>query len=221
MSGRPRANAWPIFHGLNGLKDFAGGVFRNARVSGKHDRVPGIVDPISQRGLDCPVIDCKSCNFDSAALANNALFNILCFDDDPWRGYLLIDIASDVNVERIRLLQMFHHLPRPAGSPNPQRSFSPYDPSRQPQIGHSHDVIGMQVGQEQRRDFRKRHFLLVETLRAASPAIENQFLISSFHQGARPEALNNRPRSAGSEQGHLQCGFGCGLRKSRSASPRP
>ena len=117
-------------------------IFRVARVSGKHDRVPGIVDSISQRGLDCAVIDCESCNFHSAALVNNALFNILCFDDDPWRRYLLIDIASDVNVERIGLLQMFHHLPRPAGSPNPQRSFSPYDPTRQPQIGHSHDVVG-------------------------------------------------------------------------------
>lgn len=75
-----------------------------------------------------------------------------------------------------------------------QRSCSPAErrgqPTRQPQIWESDDVIGMQVREKYRRHFGQRNFQLPESLARAAADIEEQRFAASFDEGTRAETVN-------------------------------
>jgi hypothetical protein len=78
------------------------------------------------------------------------------------------------------------------------------DPAGQPEIGETNQVIGMMMCEQQTGDIGKRDAELMQPLHGAAPGIEDKFLIAGFDQGARPEAVQERRRRSGSEQGHSE-----------------
>ena len=65
-------------------------------------------------------------------------------------------------------------------------------------------MVGVQVRDEQRIDLAQLHAGLHQALRGAAAAVDQQVLAAGLHQHAGTEALHDRRRAAGAEQGDAE-----------------
>ena len=158
--------------------------------------MPGIVDAVAESWLDRSVVHGKSRDLQIAILVNHALLDVFGHDHHALRGKLLIDIAPDVDIELVSLLQVRHHLGRARRSPDPERRAPAQDPASQIKVRNSDNVIGMQVSQKQGGDVGERDFELIETLGRATAAVKQQLFFSRLHQDAGAKSLHHRAGSS-------------------------
>lgn len=103
---------------------------------------------------------------------------------------------------------MFHHV---LGSCRPEdlkRSLAlrrgNFQPACEPQIGDTHDVIRMQVGNEESNDRSQLDAGLNQAHGDATPAIDEQRLAACLHQHTWAKTVDRRLGAAGAEQGHTE-----------------
>ena len=101
---------------------------------------------------------------------------------------------------------MFHHV---LGSCRPEdlkRSLAlrrgNFQPASEPEIGNTHDMIRMQVGDEEPIDRSQLDAGLNQAHGDATPTIDEQRLAACLHQNTWAKSVDRRLRAAGAEQGH-------------------
>src|SRR5258705_11704381 len=114
--------------GINGLMNQnvdslteANQVLRLPRVAREGDRVSGVVDAVSKRGLHRSVIYQEGCHLHSALLIDDALFNVVTHYFDSLRVEMLVHVPANMDVEGKGLLQVVHHGARAGRSPDFKR----------------------------------------------------------------------------------------------------
>src|SRR6266849_809607 len=169
-------------------------------ISGKHYGVPGIVDAVAQGWLDRRVIDGEGRHLQITVLVNDSLLDIFSRDHYALRGKLFINVATDVDIELVGLLQMRHHLRCSRRPPDTPRCATAKNPAGQIEIRNSDNVVGMQVSQKHSGHFGKRDFELIEPLCCPTAAVKQELFLSRFDQNARSKSLHDGTRGARAQQ---------------------
>ena len=74
-----------------------------------------VVNSVAERGLDGAVIDQERSDLDAVLVVNDSLLYIARNHFDAFCRHLLVQVASNVNIEGEGLLEMAHHLCRSGG----------------------------------------------------------------------------------------------------------
>ena len=152
-----------------------------ARVAGQHDNPILVLYAIAKRGRDRSVVNVKDDHTHIALLVLEAFSNILRNDVNAGLREQFVEVAPDVYVRLIRLFQIRHHVHRAVRSPDLEGGSTSHNPSRQPQVRYAHDMVGVQVCQEQPVHARVFGAELEEPLERAAPAVEQQPLVARLH----------------------------------------
>src|SRR5258705_8927691 len=91
------------------------------RVAREHDGPRPEIDAVAQRGSTGPVIDEERRHAKPALRENDPLADITRDELDPLRRQLLVHVAPDVNVERVRPLQVRNQVAGSRGPPDRKR----------------------------------------------------------------------------------------------------
>src|SRR5262245_41902638 len=177
-------------------------IFVKSRVSRQHGGPPAKVDTIAVgREILASVIDFEGADFHAIGFESDAFLDLARIQFDASRGIVL---SPHTNIDKESLRQVLHHLLRTFRSENRQRrtSFSPRpsNPTGQPQIGKSDDVIRMMMSQKNAGDIREGDAKLVQALHGATAGIENKLLPAGFYQRARTEPFHARRRRAAAQK---------------------
>src|SRR5262249_31591704 len=122
-------------------------------------RASAIIDSITERWqILAAVIDLERVDRDAIVGKHTAFADLLRNQPHAIRR---ITLAAHANVDVKSFRQVLHHLPRARWPPHrqlrPSLAPRPADPSRKPQIGKTHDVIGMMMRQENAGYFAERN----------------------------------------------------------------
>ena len=161
------------------------------------------------------MVDLKRGDLDAALLVHHALLELGDFWPHVfWHQVLVGGAGADVPV--VGLDQALHQLARAGRAVDAKRPFAlrvrHVQPARQPEVGNAHDVVGMQVRDEQTVELPEPHAGLQQALRHAAPAVDQELLAAGFHQYAGPKAAHHRRWAAGAQQrdAELVSGHGVG-----------
>ena len=101
-------------------------------------------------------------------------------DSNSRRWKALVYIASDMDVESVGLLEMFHHVPNPMGASNFEGSLPAENPAGKPKIRYADGVVRVEVCEKQSRYVLEWNAELAEVLGRSTAAIEKQLLLTGL-----------------------------------------
>jgi hypothetical protein len=210
--GRPSGNGGDFMHQKIRTPRMFDQVCIKRGVAGQERCAAAIIDSIPKRWqLLAAMIDLEGGDSD-VVLFNNAAFADLLRDQFYAINGITFAAYSDIDMKSP--WQPLHHLLCVHRAPYAQwrAPITPRtaDPSGEPKIGKTDNVIGMMVGQEKAGDFAEWDPQLVQPLHRAAPGIEDEFFSPHFHERARAEAFEAWRRCAGTEQGYAKNVFWIG-----------
>ena len=132
------------------------------------------------------MINLKGGDLHAVALEYRTFLDFLDGDSNSRRWKALVYIAPDMDVESVRLLEMFHHVPNPLGASNLKRFLAAENPAGKPQIRYADGVVRVEVCEKQSRYVLEWNAKLAEALGRPAAAIEKQLLLTGLDQDAGP-----------------------------------
>src|ERR1700730_2274682 len=144
-----------------------------------------VVDAVSERRFDgVAVVDLEGCYLHAALLVNDPILGefIDFYRDALGRKLLVLD--ANLDIEGIRLLEIFHQYFCPGRADDVESRFAlskgRRQPTGQPQVWDAGRVIRMIIGEEQDIDLSRRYLHLPKANGSAAAGINQKLLVAGF-----------------------------------------
>src|SRR5262249_25283778 len=204
-----RVSARNLVHQQVGAGAILDDILVVARVAGEDCDTSCVLEAITVTGLDdVAVVDLERDDLHAALLVDHAV--AIELDDirrDARKRQLLVG-GANLDIERVRALQVLHQLPRAGRSDDTVRRLARtkmrFQPAGEPHVRDARRVVGVIMGEQLHVDPTDRNLELMQADGRAAAGVDQEFLLAGLDQGAGAETLRARDRHAGPEQCHPQ-----------------